>query len=78
MKISAIKNKIPKKVYEILSKEIKELRPAQTKAVKKGLLKGKNLLVCTPTASGKTLIAEFASLKRIIEKEDLGKIKNFS
>ena len=47
--------------------EIRELRPAQEKAIKKGLLDGKSLLVCTPTASGKTLIAELASLKSIIE-----------
>jgi helicase len=53
-------------LYNILKKEIKELRPAQAKAVEKGLLDRKNLLVCTPTASGKTLIAELAALKSII------------
>ncbi len=31
------------------------------------MLKGKNLLVCTPTASGKTLIAELAGVKSILE-----------
>ncbi len=39
---------------------ISSLRPAQSKAVAAGLLTGKNVLVCTPTASGKTLIAELA------------------
>ena len=63
-----VKNDLPKEVYKILSKEIKELRPSQEKAVKKGLLKKSNLLICTPTASGKTLIAEFAMLKQILEK----------
>jgi len=68
MDLKLIKNKIPKDLYTILEKDIKKLRPAQEKAIKKGLLDGKNLLVCTPTASGKTLIAELAALKNIIEK----------
>lgn len=67
MHLKKIKGKIPSQLYEILSKEITELRPAQVKAIKSGLLEGKNLLVCTPTASGKTLIAELSSLKSIIE-----------
>jgi helicase len=68
MLLKDIKKDLPKEVYKILSKEIKELRPSQDKAIKKGLFKGNNLLVCTPTASGKTLIAEFAMLKQILEK----------
>ena len=67
MQFSSIKNKIPKELYNILDKEIKKLRPAQVKAIENGLLEKKNLLVCTPTASGKTLIAELAALKSIIE-----------
>lgn len=67
MELKSIKNKIPKELYSILEKEIEVLRPAQVKAIKKGLLERKNLLVCTPTASGKTLIAELAALKSIIE-----------
>ncbi len=66
MELKTIKNKIPKELYNILEKEIKALRPAQAKAIEKGLLEGKNLLVCTPTASGKTLIAELAALKSIL------------
>ena len=69
MELKSIKDRIPKELYEILEKEIKELRPAQEKSIKKGLLEGRNLLVCTPTASGKTLIAEFAMLKSIIESK---------
>ena len=61
---------IPEKQKEILKKQgIKELRPAQEKSVKAGLLEGENLLVCTPTASGKTLVAELAAIKSIIERE---------
>ena len=67
MELESIKNRIPKELYEILKKDIEELRPAQKKAIESGLLDGKNLLVCTPTASGKTLIAELAALKSIIE-----------
>ena len=67
MELKNIKKELPMEFYSILEKEIVELRPAQEKAVKKGLLKDKNLLVCTPTASGKTLIAELAAMKSIIE-----------
>jgi len=72
MKLSEIELKIPKQLYEIIDKEIKELRPAQIKAIKAGLFDKKSLLVCTPTASGKTLVAELAALKSIIE--DNGKV----
>ena len=68
MDLKDIKGEIPSKLYKILDKEIKELRPAQEKAVKAGLLEGENLVVCTPTASGKTLIAELAALKLILKK----------
>ncbi|MFC1698047.1 DEAD/DEAH box helicase [Nanoarchaeota archaeon] len=69
MKLSEIKSKIPEKLYKVLEKqEIKELRPAQDKAIKAGLLEHKNQLICTPTASGKTLIAELASISSILNK----------
>jgi len=54
-------DKLPKEVIQ----DFKELRPCQIKAIKSGLLKGKNLLICTPTASGKTLVAEIAAIKRV-------------
>lgn len=61
---------LPEKLKEVFAKQgIKEFRPAQQKAIDKGLLKGKNLLVCTPTASGKTLIAEMAAAKTILENK---------
>jgi len=66
MKISEIKNKIYLSLYNILSASVGELRPAQAKSIKAGLFEGKNLLVCTPTASGKTLIAELAALSAIL------------
>lgn len=45
-----------------------ELFPPQAAAVEAGLLEGKNLLVASPTASGKTLIAALAAFKRIVEE----------
>ncbi|MEM2916025.1 MAG: DEAD/DEAH box helicase [Candidatus Woesearchaeota archaeon] len=59
---------LPKQIREVLAKlNITEFRPAQIKAIDAGLLEGRNLLVCTPTASGKTLIAEMAAGKSILE-----------
>lgn len=59
---------LPKEAQEVLAKEnITKLRPAQEKAIKSGLFKDKSLLVCTPTASGKTLIAEMAAAKHILK-----------
>lgn len=59
---------LPQQFQAVLVKQgIKEFRPSQQKAIDAGLLQGKNLLICTPTASGKTLIAEMASVKAILE-----------
>ena len=69
MDFKLIEGRILKELYHVLEKEITHLRPSQEKSINKGLLDGKNLLVCTPTASGKTLIAELAALKSIIEKK---------
>ena len=69
MELKSVKNELPAELYEILDKEVTKLRPAQEKSIKKGLLEGRNLLVCTPTASGKTLIAELAALKSIVEEK---------
>lgn len=67
MNLDDIKEYIPKALYNALLPDIEELRPSQDKAIRAGLLERKNLLVCTPTASGKTLIAELAMVKSIIE-----------
>lgn len=68
MQLESIKEKIPIEAYEALQKDgIKKLTPCQQKAVDAGLLEGKSLLVCTPTASGKTLIAELVGAKNIVE-----------
>lgn len=55
-------------IKEVLLKEgIKELFPPQVEAIKAGVLKGVNLVLASPTASGKTLIAEICALKHILE-----------
>nr|MCK4930260.1 DEAD/DEAH box helicase [Nanoarchaeota archaeon] len=72
MKLSNYKSKIPKNIYkEIEKRGFSELRPCQTKSIKAGVFEDKNLLVCTPTASGKTLVAELAFLNAILH--DKGK-----
>lgn len=68
MKLKDMQKSIHKDVYDVLDKEgIVDFRKSQEKAFGKGLLEGKNLLVCTPTASGKTLIGELAFTKCIIQ-----------
>lgn len=44
-----------------------DLWPPQKEAIEAGLLDGKNMLISTPTASGKTLTSLFAMCKVIIE-----------
>ena len=68
MTLDKIKHLLHNEVYEILKLEgIKELRPSQRKSIDAGLFENKNLLVCTPTASGKTLVAEMAALHHILK-----------
>ena len=50
---------------KLLSYGIKDLRPGQQKALDAGLLDNKSMLICTPTASGKTIIAEMAFMDHI-------------
>ncbi len=68
MKLSEIKDYLDERFYEVLvNNNIEELRPAQEKAIKQGLFGKKNMLVCTPTASGKTLIAELAMVNELLK-----------
>ncbi len=45
--------------------KISRLYPPQEHALKSGLLEGKNLVLSTPTASGKTLVAEIAMARTL-------------
>jgi helicase len=69
MTLNVVDLDIPRQLKSILDElGYKELYPPQEQAVKHGVLKGKNLLVTTPTASGKTLIAIIAASKTVLEK----------
>lgn len=62
---------LPDEVIDFLVEHdrIEKLYPPQAEAVKKGLFDGKNMLICIPTAAGKTLIGELAILKCVLEKK---------
>ena len=53
----------------VIDSGITELYPPQEEAVKAGALEGRNLVLASPTASGKTLVAELCALKHILEKD---------
>ena len=56
--------------FKVILNELgyKTLYPPQEEAIKRGLLDGKNILVTTPTASGKTLIAMLAAANTILNR----------
>ncbi|MEX2683697.1 MAG: DEAD/DEAH box helicase [Candidatus Sigynarchaeota archaeon] len=53
----------------LLAQGIETLLPVQVKAIKEGLLDGKNMLVASSTSSGKTLIGELAGINNILAKK---------
>ncbi len=60
---------IPESVKQvIISSGITELYPPQEEAILAGALEEKNLILASPTASGKTLIAELCALKHVLER----------
>jgi len=60
---------IPDAVKAVLAKAGYDvLYPPQEDAIKAGALDGKNIVLASPTASGKTLVAEMVILKSILEK----------
>jgi helicase len=64
---------VPESVKEIITRGgIAELFPPQEEAIRAGALEGRNLVLASPTASGKTLVAEFCALKHVLERN--GKI----
>jgi ATP-dependent DNA helicase len=60
---------IDKQVIDLLAKEgLDELYPPQQHAIEAGVLNGKNLVLASPTASGKTLVAELCILQHLLEQ----------
>ena len=60
---------IPESVKQVVIKSgITELYPPQEEAIRAGALEGKNLVLASPTASGKTLTAELCALKHVLER----------
>ena len=60
---------IPEVVRElVLASGITEMYPPQEEAIRAGALDGQNLVLASPTASGKTLVAELCAMKHIFEK----------
>jgi helicase len=53
----------------IIESSIQELYPPQKDALLAGALDGENLVLASPTASGKTLVAELCIIKHVLEKE---------
>lgn len=67
MQASELRGSVPNEMLEAMEQRgIKSLTPPQELAVKHGLLKGENLVVASPTASGKTFIAEIAMIHCVI------------
>ncbi|MEM3429721.1 MAG: DEAD/DEAH box helicase [Candidatus Bathyarchaeia archaeon] len=70
MKVSEIE--IPEQLKAILERAgYENLYPPQIEAIRAGALKGKNILLASPTASGKTLVAELCIIHNILK--DRGK-----
>jgi helicase len=55
-------------VQQLEGEGLDQLYPPQEDAIRAGVLDGKNLVLASPTASGKTLVAELCILKHVLEK----------
>ena len=59
---------IPGQLIDLLrSQGYETLYPPQEEAIRRGALDGESLLLATPTASGKTLVAILASGRAVLE-----------
>ncbi|BCU70446.1 ATP-dependent DNA helicase Hel308 [Stygiolobus caldivivus] len=60
---------VDQRIKDILkNRGIQRLNPPQSEAVEKGLLEDKPLLIVSPTASGKTLMAELGMVSHLLNK----------
>ena len=60
---------LPKAFRELLQRRLTRLLPVQSRSVKAGLLEGRNQLVVSATATGKSLIGEMAGVKNLMENK---------
>ena len=67
MKVTELSIPEPLKAITLQS-GISELYPPQEEAIQAGVLDGKNLVLASPTASGKTLVSELCGIKHVLEK----------
>src|SRR2546422_10717756 len=59
---------VDNKRIHVLAKELLDDHyPPQQHAIEAGVLDGKNLVLASPTASGKTLVAELCILRHVLE-----------
>ena len=69
MDVRQIKGIVPYEMVESLEKRgLEKFTPPQEAAISSGLLEGNSIVVASPTASGKTLVAELAAAYSIIAK----------
>ena len=69
MKLTEVGSRLPNELLESAAmRGVSALTPPQELAIVNGLLEGRNLVVASPTASGKTFIAEMAIIKSVIHK----------
>ncbi len=67
MFVEELKGLVPEEIIDsAVKRSMRSLTPPQELAVRKGALSGKNVVVASPTASGKTFIAEMAMLRSVI------------
>jgi len=62
-----LKNLPLQQYFKDFYQDFSKLTPIQEKAINAGALKNKSLLICAPTASGKTLIATMSIVNRLKE-----------
>ncbi|MHB8119007.1 MAG: DUF5814 domain-containing protein [Methanothrix sp.] len=60
---------LPKALMELLKKRLTRLLPVQSRSVQAGLLEGRNQLVVSATATGKSLVGEMAGVKNLLENK---------
>ncbi len=69
LKLKIAELPVPEPVKDVLEGlGIVELFPPQEETIRAGVLEGRNIVLASPTASGKTLIAELCALKHVLEK----------